>query len=236
MLRPIYPNRINGAIKAKLKGLVAQLDETKSIEHSLSKGSLREKYLKDFLRKVLPSNFIISGGFICDSANEISKQIDLILCDTTKLPQILLSEEVSLVPVECTIGTIEVKSILNEAVLEQIQKQIESIGSQRIANWKKKKGKFGVRHYIFAYESNVSEKKISQWFDEIELLVGVCVLGDKFYFKTVDGYKSFNGDEFDEVLQFLSTLIQFKIQVENERSALPNNIWRYYLEGTRNKK
>lgn len=227
----IKQNRINGVIKGRIKGLIAQLEESKIVDHSASKGSLREKYLRDFLQNVLPQNFIVSGGFICDSIGKISLQLDLILSDISKLPQILLGRDISLIPVESAISSVEIKSILTDTVFDQTQNQIESIKILQPIGDGIKEGVHGVRHFIFAYESQVSDEKVLKWFSQTNRLFGVCILGDKYFYRAKGKIKVVEEEDYDEVIVFLSSLIHSIIKSEDERISISKNIWRHYLVG-----
>lgn len=228
---PVFPNRINGVVKARLRGLIAQLEESRQVDHAATKGALREKYLTDFLQSLLPPNYTVSGGFICDVLGSVSPQIDLILADTSTIPSIAFASDVSLIPVEAAIGAVEVKSTLTTLALKQIQAQAEVIGSLRPIAEVPDHGRHGVRLFIFAYESEVSEARIIEWFDLVPALFGVCIVGGQFTRRAPEGIASVEEGDMNEVLVFISSLLHAIIKAREERLPQSLNSWRAYIVG-----
>lgn len=61
------------------KEVLDKLDLAKSITHPGESGRAREQIIANFLRKLLPSLFCISTGFVFDALGKISKQIDIVI-------------------------------------------------------------------------------------------------------------------------------------------------------------
>ena len=49
------------------------------IEHNLEDGKYREYLVKNVLEKIIPSKYSITNGFIIDSDNNISDEMDIII-------------------------------------------------------------------------------------------------------------------------------------------------------------
>lgn len=81
-------------------------------EHNVTKGTLREIFLKEFLKPILPHDIGVVSGEIIDSYGNRSGQVDCILIDKT-LPQLYLgSPDHLIVLAESVLATIEIKSNL----------------------------------------------------------------------------------------------------------------------------
>jgi hypothetical protein len=227
----VFPNRINGIVKARLKGLKSLLEESGQVEHASTKGALREKYLTDFLRSLLPPNYVITGGFICDVLGNITPQIDLIISDTTAIPSIALTGEVALVPVEAALVGIEVKSRLTSEHLDQIRNQAEAIRSLRPIAETNAAGSHVILLFVFAFESGVSKTRLASWLKETPELFGVCILDEFFIRKGRGDIITVPSNDWQETLVFISSLLHGIIRVEEERLPQTLNIWRRYVVG-----
>jgi len=228
----VFPNRINGVIKARLEGLLAQLKESKQVTHASTKGTLRERYLIDFLQNILPQNYTVTGGFICDVMGSITPQIDLILSDTSTIPSIAFTGEVSLIPIEAAIGIVEVKSTLKEEDYNQLKKQSAAIRSmQPIAEFSPEQASFGIRMFVFAYETELSIDSIKDWFKQVQELFGVCIIGRTFIYRSPQGVYISEKEKRDEVLIFISSLLHAILRSKEERLPQTINIWRRYIVG-----
>lgn len=227
----VFPNRINSVIKARLQGLKSLLEESKQIEHASTKGVLRERYLTDFLRSLLPPNLVVTGGFICDVLGNITPQIDLIVSDTLTIPSVAFTGDVALVPVEASLVGIEIKSRLTSKDLDQIRSQAKAIRSLRPIAEVNADGSHVVLLFVFAFESEVSEARLDDWLKEIPELFGVCILNELFILKERTGVMTVRGNDWEETLIFISSLLDGIIQVEKQRLPQTLNIWRRYIVG-----
>ena len=102
-------NPIQKVFQARIDALIAQSNGAKAVEHPTTKGSLRERYLIDFFRELIPQSLSITSGLICDASGRCSPQIDFIIKDDNTLPSVNMMETVSLVPVESVHLTAEIK-------------------------------------------------------------------------------------------------------------------------------
>ncbi len=119
-------------------------------EHNLSKGMLREFFIKHVVKNLLPPLVEIGSGFVLDSKNKISKQIDIIIFDTRHSRFSIDENLPAYYPVEGVIATIEVKSELSRAELKIALENCFSVNNltyiinseqknKAIANWKTEK-------------------------------------------------------------------------------------------------
>ena len=233
-MEPVFPNRINGVIRARLNGLKSMLEESSHIEHAATKGALRERYLTELLRSLLPPKFVVTGGFITDVLGNVTPQIDLILADTTSIPSVALAGEVAFVPVEAAIEGVEVKSTLTSHDLDQIKTQAQAIRSLRpIAE----NPQPGVALWVFAFESRVKEDRLRVWLEEVPEVIGVCIFNQYFirkdYGPNTRDFKTVSGSDNDckETLVFMSSLLCGVSLVQERRSPQTLTTWCWYIVG-----
>ena len=84
------------------------------VDHPLEVGIARERLLVDYLRRFLPERFGVDTGFVIDSKNNISKQIDVIIYDKTISPVFEIPGKIKYFPCECVVAVGEVKSTITE--------------------------------------------------------------------------------------------------------------------------
>ena len=88
------------------------------IPHSGEKGTLIEQQFRSHLTQILPEKIGVSHGFVIDSNDEISKQMDIILYDKLNTPRIYSSDNAQIFPVEATYACGEIKTNLNANALK----------------------------------------------------------------------------------------------------------------------
>jgi Domain of unknown function (DUF6602) len=71
-------NQLRDIFIARIQQLVAQYEGSKTITHPTTVGTMREDYLRSFLRALLPPKFHPVTGFICDMYGNITPQLDMI--------------------------------------------------------------------------------------------------------------------------------------------------------------
>lgn len=172
-------------IKTATPKLEAEYNMSKIVQHSASKGALREFLLREIIRPFLPKRYGLCNGECFDSHDGVSKQLDVIVYDDLFAYAVPMGEYY-MMPFESAYGEIEVKSMLNkEAFFESIE-NIASFKSliketpedcQVLPNlaieingikWNKTgfTKPFGV---VFAYDS-VEPKTVLNYFHEIKPL------------------------------------------------------------------
>jgi hypothetical protein len=111
------------------KKMQTDFDEIRNaMEHPGEKGSSFEEIVRRFLKMYSPKSLDISTGFIIDSNDNVSKQMDVIISDATKTPIFFQNTSVRVLPVECVYAVIEVKSMLNS---DELQKVFDNMKSAR---------------------------------------------------------------------------------------------------------
>jgi hypothetical protein len=66
--------------------LRADFEELANVPHRGEKGSAAERLVRRFLNEHLPRRFAAEGGFIIDSADNVSKQMDVIVYELSTAP------------------------------------------------------------------------------------------------------------------------------------------------------
>lgn len=108
MPNELFQKWVLGEIQTGLR----RIHDLDGVDHPGMRGRLREVFINDVLRKVLPESFGIDTGKIIDSTGQVSPQIDVIVHFKEHFPRIELENGVALVPCENVFYAIEVKSTL----------------------------------------------------------------------------------------------------------------------------
>lgn len=106
-------------IKALVAGFVSQAESITKLEHSLTKGQIREVFLQGLLKHFLPDYFGVGTGIITNNQADQSKQTDIVIYDSRVLPPLLVSGDPNIFPIEAVVGVVEVKS---ELTLPELRK------------------------------------------------------------------------------------------------------------------
>ncbi|MCD4786481.1 MAG: hypothetical protein K8T10_21860 [Candidatus Eremiobacteraeota bacterium] len=98
------------------------------VEHPLEVGLARERLLIEYLKRFLPERFGIDTGFVIDSKNNMSKQIDVIIYDKIISPVFEIPGGVKYFPCECVVAVGEVKTSINSRkTLQDALNKIQSV-------------------------------------------------------------------------------------------------------------
>lgn len=104
------------------KVLQEEYNKSKNIEHNLSKGVVREHFIREFLSNIYPQKYLFSNGEIIDSSGYVSKEVDIAVYDETfplleyGMYQQLLAEGVLChIEIKSELNTNEIGDILNKA-------------------------------------------------------------------------------------------------------------------------
>lgn len=89
--------------------------------HWLSDGNHKEAILRSFLRRYMPSTLTVATGFAINPAHSlrITRQQDILICDLRDQAPFLAQEDFYIVPSTSVTATMEVKSTLSSAVLQE---------------------------------------------------------------------------------------------------------------------
>ncbi|WP_271104431.1 DUF6602 domain-containing protein [Pseudomonas tohonis] len=99
-------------------------------DHSTVLGDARESFIRDVLKRFLPSNISIGSGQIVDSEGGISRQIDLIIY-RNDFPTLRTFGSADVYLIEGVVATVEVKSQLNEKTLFEALENGKSVRNLR---------------------------------------------------------------------------------------------------------
>ena len=103
------------------QGLLASFRGSAGIEHKVTKGESREGQILDVLQELLPNKFVLkSKVVVIDSRDTESPSFDAVLFDRAFSPLLWVHERVSVAMVESVVATIEIKSNLGKADLEDV--------------------------------------------------------------------------------------------------------------------
>lgn len=109
--------------------VITELNLAKSISHPGESGRAREQVIEGFLRRLIPSDFSISTGFVIDTAGSISRQVDLVIYRNTYHP-VLEIGGIKHFMIESVAGVIENKaSIRSKKSLRDALENIKSVKS-----------------------------------------------------------------------------------------------------------
>ena len=99
------------------------------IPHNASKGAENEECLRNVVRSFIPQKFSVGSGIIIDSFGNRSRQVDLVIYDALAYPNLFGQLATSIFPVETVIATIEVKTYLDAAKLNDVFENSRSVRS-----------------------------------------------------------------------------------------------------------
>ena len=117
-------------LRQHAKIVAHRFEETNLYSHNLTKGEVRERVVRDFLRPFLPTCYGLGSGEVFSSEGNNSKQIDIVIYDAVFSTILRLDENSFLFPCESVFGSIEVKSNLKtQAVLKNAIANIQSLKS-----------------------------------------------------------------------------------------------------------
>ncbi len=236
-------NKIQNVVRARLAGFAAKIAEITEIEHSSTNGDLRETVLKDLVTSVLPKQFSVRSGFICDVLGGVSRQLDLVVVDNTCTPEILLQGDAAFIPVEAALVVIEIKATIKtgeKGTLEQVKKQIDSVVALQpmIINGcvenlpTSRKIEYKIPFLVFGFSSDVSKDNLLHWLNETQNLNGICVFQREYQWKSLkEGIMSRNADgTHSELLLFASSVVSAAETISAMRIGVPRNMYAY-IEG-----
>jgi hypothetical protein len=108
--------------------MLAEYEQTRSIEHRGSKGTVRESLVLDrFLSKYMPRNVdVVGSGEACAVDGTTSSQCDLMVVDP-QAPFLLEKDDYRIAAIEAVFGVIEVKSNLTADELAKSCRKIADL-------------------------------------------------------------------------------------------------------------
>ena len=101
----------------------------KTNPHYAERASESEDILIKFLNDHLPKRYAATSGFVIDSSNNISAQVDVIVYDAINSPVFRKDERVMILPSDNVAVAIEVKTNLNKTELIDAAQKISRVKS-----------------------------------------------------------------------------------------------------------
>lgn len=97
------------------------------IGHEGEKGGASEEVWRGLLRKHLPLRYQVDTGFVVDSANQFSQQLDVIIFDRQYSPLVFELGSRRIFPAESVYAVMEVKQEFNRATLQYARDKVRSV-------------------------------------------------------------------------------------------------------------
>lgn len=114
------------AVAARLQ---TEFLRSQSVNHSGTKGTIREDNLIEFFRQHLPKRYSIGSGIIADQRTNFSRQQDIVIYDSFNIPVLQDFGDNAVFFAEQVLAAIEVKSRINTHELKDIVQKAQSIRS-----------------------------------------------------------------------------------------------------------
>lgn len=115
-------------IKSAAKRMLLDFEDSRHIEHKLTKGRAREySVFEQFLRPYLPTRYSVGSGIVIDASSRQSRQQDLVVYDELYSPKLLDIESDKILFIESVIAVLEVKSVINHDELKDIIQKSASV-------------------------------------------------------------------------------------------------------------
>ncbi|MBB1486790.1 DUF6602 domain-containing protein [Oceanospirillum sediminis] len=231
-------NPVKHTIQSRINSLKEISKGFDAINHSATKGTLRENGLIEFFKEVIPSKLSISSGIICDASGGVSNQTDFIVYDRGVLPPLFLSSEISLIPVDSVYLTAEIKSNLRKKDLDQIsdaRKNFTKLKLSSFSDESENKSDVKIPTVVLAYATDIAENTLVKWMEKEEGVVSICVIDRFTLSKERDSIKkheySSENKLNNETLIFISQLFNhLNIEITKTR---PKSNWEAYILGAK---
>jgi hypothetical protein len=212
------------------KRAVQDANSISGLLHSGLKGQLRELFVRELLIPTMPREYVVGSGNILSAYEDISPQLDVVICDGRILPPILFQSDLGMFPIESALVTIEIKSRLDADELKSSHASAERVAKFRHAPSVGNKPMHDpIEHvvpYLFAFSSDLAAngKTEIERYTEITsggepVLRGMCVVGRGFWFWSDSKWHTwkFSG-EHAEIVEFLTAIINTVQRVAATRS------------------
>ncbi|MDR0942725.1 MAG: hypothetical protein LBM19_03910 [Holosporales bacterium] len=126
--------------RANLRELFKVLDKkiesdlSPSVENPSAKGAETESVWLELFEKYLPERYTVSSGFVVDSDDQISDQIDVVIYDRHFTPFVLKLKETNYIPAEAVYAAFEVKQEFSKEDYEYAVEKFNSVKKLKITN------------------------------------------------------------------------------------------------------
>jgi len=124
----------------------------KQIPQDGEKGGVRERRVREFLAKHLPSKYGVASGHVIDKRGATSLQEDVVIFDQFNCPVLEIDPAYQVFPCESVYATVEVKSTLDAGEIEKCVKHTARLRELH-------RGDLGhIESFVFAYDSYESSE------------------------------------------------------------------------------
>jgi len=184
------------------------------LNHPGEKGMLRELFLANMIKSVIPPHFGIGTGIVVDWKGKQSPQVDVVIYDKRKIPPILEEYGRGIYPLDSVLRVIEVKSHLDKAAMVQFSSlatMFSPINDQglKIADDGRLQG--NQSHYpyasLFAYKTDFVSVEASKKHLEIPQGTSSCVC------VVTKGVDSINSESIEDNMRRFFTIILDTLEV-----------------------
>jgi len=219
------PNKIiRDSFFIDVKSAIEKARSVAQIDHPGVKGRIREIFVKDMLRPILPPFVEFGSGKIVDSKGNESAQTDVIVYGRQILPPLLFEREFGVYPAEAVIYAIEVKSKLTAEEIKSTMDNFKRLQNLQylpaILDEKYQSNGFNsapVIPCVFAFESDLAGdvvaeisryKKYDVNADICPAIPVFCVVGKGYWwFRSCEPKEKwitlFSTKEYEEVIEFI---------------------------------
>lgn len=222
-------NQIRKIIQARIDNIIQLSEVAGEIPHQPTVGDLRETYLLEFFRTLVPDSVSITSGFITDFQGTMSPQLDFIVYMKSALPLMVMKDGLSIVPMESVVVFAEIKSTLTTTHLKQVKMQNTTLASMKLSAEIKEK-RFIIPSFILAYDTNIASDSLKTWMSTNGNTFACCTLKQDTYIRD-EGIRVFDNIAFDikhyGVLAFIATFYRALHYLVSERDIEPT--LDYYL-------
>ncbi|CAI8702456.1 DUF6602 domain-containing protein [Kosakonia quasisacchari] len=148
------------------------------IAHPVVKGSLRESFIAEILKSILPHHFGVGSGIIIDKWDKSSPQADIIIYDKRQIPPVIDSETNGVFPIDSVHRVIEIKSNLTSTDVNQVLNMAwalhpDNTQGLKIAVPGKLENGYATYPLVscFAYQSSIASLPsiADEWIDKIKI-------------------------------------------------------------------
>lgn len=147
---PVFREVVDSSLEAA-KAEIAKIRA--ALPHAGEKGADVEGIFLDIFRSVLPKKIGVTSGFVIDSSDQISRQLDLIFYDQLNCPILYSSGRNRVIPVEATYVAAEIKLYTNSDQFIDCIEKSKSYKSLVRNAYIPENLPYNVNYNLFGYES-----------------------------------------------------------------------------------
>lgn len=212
-------------IASRIQAAIASASAVAGIGHAGMRGSLREAFVRDLLRPVMPPRLGFAHGLIASAYEQQSTEQDVVIFDTDALPTVLLDGESGLIPIEAALYSIEVKSSLSEKNLRETHEKAEKLNELMHLPCPDGANPEHVIPCLFAWGSNLlspPSKELERYKEIISdqskpPLRSICVVGHGYWYFSSEWFEVKADADYSEVKAFIAGIFDTYARVASTR-------------------